>query len=183
MRTEWFVPGDEFLRKAVDSQKVTDYLEQVDYEAPVYVVTGIKTVRGASVTILKSKAQGWRAALGLDTTAVGAPVSIGPEAEHDSSATEYATFENSSHIVFAFQLMEMRCDEEKAISVTPYTTGALLGLDVAKKDTRKTTDTKKHFFEEELKQAFGDRVTETFDEADEEECFCVIPGRAPAAMN
>jgi hypothetical protein len=178
MCTEWFLPSDKLIKKATDSSRVVGFVEQSDYEAAVYMVTGLKTVTGASVTTLKSKGRGLRVALGFDATPAGVPVSIGPEAEHSSQGSEYATFSNSSHVVFAYQLKLIKIDEEKAISTSEFNDGALFGVHDQGSKARHTLQSKDTLSDEELKTAFGEGVTSTFDEADDEECICVVPRSA-----
>lgn len=91
------------------------------------MITGIKTVEGARVTTSRRKGRGFNVSLGFDGTAFGVPVSVGPQAEHGSEVSEEATFENSSHIVFAYQLKEIRFGKDKRMKSRDYTKGALFG--------------------------------------------------------
>lgn len=64
--TEWFLPSAAFAKACVKVPNVADFLEQTEYEKPVYVITGLKTVEGARVTTIKSKGRGLKAKLGFD---------------------------------------------------------------------------------------------------------------------
>jgi len=50
METNWFIPSRAFIKKAAESADVVNFLKQTDYADPVYMITGIKTVEGASIT-------------------------------------------------------------------------------------------------------------------------------------
>ncbi|PON25029.1 hypothetical protein TGAM01_v206110 [Trichoderma gamsii] len=124
MHTEWFLPSDKLVEKAVRSKKAASYYRRTGYESPLYMITGLKIVEGASVTTVKNKGRGFMASLGVD---VG-PVSVGPQTNHNSQNSELQTFSNSTPIVFAFQLMEVRCDANGSVATKEYNNGALFGL-------------------------------------------------------
>ena len=107
MHTEWFLPSAAFAKAYVKVPNVADFLEQTEYEKPVYVITGLKTVDGASVTTVKSKGRGLKAKLGFDGTPPAVPITVSLEAEHQNNGSETDGFQNSSAIVFAFQLSEV----------------------------------------------------------------------------
>ncbi len=77
----------------------------------------------------RRKGRGFFTSFGVDDTAAGIPLSLSPQASHDSEGTVFATFKNSSHIVFAFQLREIRCKEGKIASNMEYLDGTLFGVD------------------------------------------------------
>jgi len=171
METKWFIPSRAFIKKAVEDAEVVDFLKQIDYADPVYMITGIKTVGGASVTTSSKRTRGWKAFLGIDATATGAPISIGPDAADDNETSDKATFENSSRIVFAYQLLQITSEPgtDKKIESKNYATGALFGAGEDKKELKL-----------ELREVEGLNTLEVFDEEEEEECLCVLPeGTAP----
>ena len=88
------------------------------------MITGIKTVTGAAVTVSKSKGQGVSASVGVDGTLVGVPVTIGPEVGYETSKGSQASFKNSSCVVWAYQLMKVRVKKGEVLS-KEFTRGAL----------------------------------------------------------
>jgi hypothetical protein len=182
MHTEWFVPSEELVKKACTVPRVVDYLEQMNFETPVYMVTGVKTVEGASVTTDRSKGRGFFALFGVDGTPAGIPLSLGSEASHDSDGTVFATFKNSSHIVFAFQLREIRCKEGKINSNKEYLDGALFGVDKSSwgpEMTIASVEMTKEVMQQSLGESVVESVVESFDEGGNEDCYTVVPSPLP----
>ncbi|KAK8147936.1 hypothetical protein G3M48_000678 [Beauveria asiatica] len=178
MHTEWFVPSDDLVKKAVQSAKAASHLRRAGYESPLYLITGIKVVEGASVTTLKDKGKDFTAFLGVES----GPVSVGPQASHSSKSTELHIFSNSTPIVFAFQLEEVRCDAEGNITNSPYNKGALLGLDsdagLSAQELGKivTEQVNPELLEKEFGDAFSALVS--IDEGDGLPCTVILPAAA-----
>jgi len=114
----------------------------------------------------------------VDGTPAGMPLSLGPEASHDSEGTVFATFKNSSHIVFAFQLREIRCKEGKITSNKEYLDGALFGVDNSSGELEMTF-TSVGLTKEVMEQSLGESVVESFDEGDNEDCCTVVHSPLP----
>ncbi|PTB40213.1 hypothetical protein M441DRAFT_429098 [Trichoderma asperellum CBS 433.97] len=181
MHTEWFIPSEDLVKKAVQSKRAASHLKRIAYDSPLYMITGLKIVEGASVTTLKNKGKDFTAFLGVDA----GPVSVGPQASHNSQSTELQTFSNSTPIVFAFQLMEVRCDAKGNVSTMAYNTGALFGLDVDSglpaEELEKTVA--KEVTSEVLKKEFGDAfsASASIDEEDGSPCVVIVPVTATTA--
>ncbi|KAH7308639.1 hypothetical protein B0I35DRAFT_442336 [Stachybotrys elegans] len=178
MHTEWFIPSEELVAKAVQSKKAANHLKRTAYESPLYMITGLKVVEGASVTTLKGKGKGFTAFLGVEAS----QVSVGPQASHNSQSDELQTFSNSTPIIFAFQLQEIRCEPDGNITTKAYNSGALFGLDsdtalpagmVEKTVAEQVTS-------EVLRKEFGDAFSATMamDEEDGSTCTVILPETA-----
>ncbi|EXJ77651.1 hypothetical protein A1O3_09880 [Capronia epimyces CBS 606.96] len=163
MHTEWFEPSRKFLDAAVAQSEVAAFLEQMDYEQPVYMVTGVKTVKGAGVTTSKTRGRGWKAFFGVDGTPAGVPVAIGPKGEDGSTTSNEATFQNSSHIGFAYRLKKITCSRDKTVESTNHTAGALFGTDGEVKEITPEVD-----------EISSNDALIVYDEGDEEGCLCVV---------
>jgi len=174
MHTEWFEPTKALLDKAVKSGRVADYLRDTDFQEPVYMVTGVKTVMGVSVATFNSKGRGVVVMLGVDASAAGAPMSMGPKYEDNVERTQAAMFKDSSAIVFAFRLKEIRCVEGK-IKPRDMTgvDGALFGAGKQNVDIS-IGSTKDEFVEADLEgsEVATERVV---DEEDESDCIAIMP--------
>jgi hypothetical protein len=171
MKTEFFLPSKDFATAAAKITAVADFLEQTDYEEPVYIITGIKTVAGASVTTVAKKGRGLHLKAGFDGTSSGVPVTVGPEADHKKAEEERASFKNSSPVVFAYELSEMRLQRGgKDVTLKSHTKGALFGI-----DGKKTVDLETEVVEGPGKLEDGSEVVPAFDEGGEELCNCVLP--------
>ncbi|OCK93839.1 uncharacterized protein K441DRAFT_660582 [Cenococcum geophilum 1.58] len=172
MHTEWFLPSAAFAKACVKVPNVADFLEQTEYKKPVYVITGLKTVEGASVTTAKSKGRGLKAKLGFDGTPPAVPITVSPEAEHQNNESETDGFENSSAIVFAFQLSKVASKEGgQNVSVKEHTKGALYGVREKKKVDLETEVAASVKLE-------GREIVPVVDEDGEEVCNCVLPDMA-----
>jgi hypothetical protein len=74
----------------------------------LYVITGIKIAKGATVNEEVFKNLSVRLATTVDLTALGgAPVKVGPQAEVDSSAPERLEYNIDEDFVFAYRLEEI----------------------------------------------------------------------------
>ncbi|KAI1740734.1 hypothetical protein F4680DRAFT_85102 [Xylaria scruposa] len=76
--TIYFIPTPEYIRESMAKADVKDYVEGSGYE-PVYMVTGLKTARGPSVTITKAKKADATVEVGVDLTSTGLPLKVGPK--------------------------------------------------------------------------------------------------------
>lgn len=172
MQTAWFLPSKSFVNARVKNTNAVDFLEQTNFRKHLYIITGLKTVEGASVTTVNSKGRGVNAKLGFDGTSVAVPVTLGPEVEHNIEESETASFRKSSPVIFAFQLAAVRCKESNEnVTVKDYTKGAMFsagpeneGLDL----------------ETEILDGFGDldegrEIIPVYDEDGEEICNCFLP--------
>ena len=171
MKTEWFLPSKDFVEKCVQTPEVTAFLEQTGYRKPVYMITGLKTIEGASVTTVRSKARKLHGRLGFDGTSAAVPVSVGPEGEYAASESETATFTNSSPIVFAFQLSRIVCKENRDLVQKEYTKGALFGAD----EQRKGSGGDIYEVEQVVERGDGSTSVSVVDEDDGEVCWCNLP--------
>lgn len=174
LATEWFVPSEELKRRAtLGSDRVSGFCKENGYESSVYMITGLKTVEGAGVSTLSSKGKGWKAFLGVES----GPVSVGPQGEHGSGASEAFGFEDSSPIVFAFQLVGIKLSEAGEIASAPYSDGALFGAGGGVEE-RDVSCRSAAITQERLDEEFGEAVFEMeacVDEDDEASCLVVAP--------
>lgn len=175
MQTAWFLPSKAFVDACVKNTNVVEFLEQTNFRKHLYIITGLKTVEGASVTTVKIKGRGVNAKLGFDGTLAAVPVTVGPEVERNIEEYETASFKKSSPVIFAFQLTAVRCKEgnENAI-VKDYTKGAMF----ASAQENLELD-----FETEVLYGFGDlgegrETIPVYDEDGEETCNCLLPDQA-----
>ena len=90
------------MTACVKNTNVVDFLEQTNFRKPLYIITGLKMVEGASVTTVNNKGRRIYAQLGFDGTPAAVPVTVGPEVERNIEESEIASFKNSSLVIFAF---------------------------------------------------------------------------------
>lgn len=172
MQTSWFLPSRAFVGGCVKNTNVVDFLEQTNFRKPLYIITGLKMVEGASVTTVNNKGRGVYAKLGFDGTPAAVPVTVGPEVERNIEESETASFKRSSPVIFAFQLTAVRCKEgNENVMVRDYTKGALFAVGDENEELH---------LETEILEGFGDldegrEIIPVFDEDGEENCNCFLP--------
>lgn len=175
MQTAWFLPSKAFVDACVKNTNVVDFLEQTNFRKPLYIITGLKTVRGASVTTVNTKGRGFNSKLAFDGTPAAVPVTVGPEVERNIEESETASFEKSSPVIFAFQLAAVRCKEaNENVRVKDYTKGALF----ASGQENEELDLQAEVLDG-LGDLYEDRETiPVYDEDGEEYCHCFLPDKA-----
>ena len=99
--TMFFKPSTAYLRKAVQAEGVQRFLAASRSRKPLYVVTGVKIVKGAKSSSTRSQ-KGMK-----NLTVTGVPISVGPGIEVASRWSESKSFQSVSEFVFAFQLSKL----------------------------------------------------------------------------
>lgn len=136
------VPSEDYIQKCVESEPVLRYIEKSRYPAPIYVITGVKVVSGA--TVKSGKYRGISGGLGFKFNGTAhksdlVPIGGGAETEVNRERRDLMSWEGSSDFVFAFRAVKVMVKKHtnKAIA-TDYTKGAMMGTDqVIKKDSAK----------------------------------------------
>ncbi|KAI6089779.1 hypothetical protein F4821DRAFT_52744 [Hypoxylon rubiginosum] len=108
LETKYFLPEDEYLALAIKDTGVQAYLQVHNWRVPVYLITGIKIARGASVSTESSTDRSAKAEVKMDATSADVPVEVGPEASWESKKKSGTSYGGSTDYIFAYQLMEMR---------------------------------------------------------------------------
>lgn len=102
LESDSFAPGDALKWEAVEAERVAQFLRTSDHGASVFMVTGVKTVRGAGVTTRSGKGSRWRVALS---------VGLGDDDIDDDD-------DDDGPVVFAFELDELKVSFEGDMTVT-----------------------------------------------------------------
>jgi hypothetical protein len=81
LETQYFLPDeiDGYMDESIFDDYVQAYFEVA--KKPVYMITGLKIARGSVVESTVKKEVGGDGKVGVDLTAVGAPVTLGPKGE------------------------------------------------------------------------------------------------------
>jgi hypothetical protein len=93
LETTSFYTDQAYLNEALRQPSIKAYLEASDYR-PIYIVTGVKAVRGANNTVKATIARKREVNLniGVSAAAFGAPITIGPEAKGSASKKQVVSF-------------------------------------------------------------------------------------------
>ncbi|RKK99348.1 hypothetical protein BFJ68_g13224 [Fusarium oxysporum] len=173
LETTEFIPTSEYLQNCVESRDVREWLERSGSSKPLYIITGLKSVTGASATTLKSRTVGGNLSVEVDGTILsGGTVPIGGDPGIEGKAgTSQGTKWEGGNFVFAFRVSKVRVKKTGKIkSEDQYTKGANLDLQDVK---RKQTGLKITAVEEPSAHDEGFEE-ETLMEGDEE-VLCAIP--------
>jgi len=143
------------------------------------MVTGLKIVRGGKIKSNKARGHGGALSVGVDVTALAAPVEIGPEIEVQTQKGDDVEWGSSDDFVFAYRLGRLKVKKKSAqVKEEEYTKGSLFGLNLdqhgnvgAEKEDEFEVDA----FEgdEAVAGEFEDELIGAVD--DDEDCFCVMP--------
>ncbi|KAJ4179987.1 hypothetical protein NW755_012027 [Fusarium falciforme] len=128
LETKYFLPDDAYFAQVLDDAGVQAYLHVHNWRKPVYLITGIKIAKGASVSTESSSGRSAQAELKVDATSVSAPVDVGPEASWDSEKKRGISYGGSTDYIFAYQLTKMTPKKGgKEPKVQGYVKGAVYG--------------------------------------------------------
>lgn len=97
----------------VKMDPVKKYLERFDFEEPVYIVVGIKTVSGSTIKELVRKNVSTDMELSIDATSAGAPAAVGPGLNLLSQVENTLKFDRSTDFVFAFRIRKIIVNKMK----------------------------------------------------------------------
>ncbi|KAF4468175.1 hypothetical protein FALBO_4941 [Fusarium albosuccineum] len=140
LQTLSFEPSDDYMRQSMSTPKVQQYLARHHLRKRIFIITGVKIAFGAKVKDEESSLGNANISLGLDGTAVGVAVGVGPHAEGTRGYSQSMSFERAEPFVFAYRLREIRYRRGVA-SDKPYRDGALYGAGGTKdKDATATGD-------------------------------------------
>ncbi|KAL5591555.1 hypothetical protein FOVSG1_010444 [Fusarium oxysporum f. sp. vasinfectum] len=173
LETTEFIPTSEYLQNCVESRDVREWLERSGSSTPLYIITGLKSVTGASANTLKSHTVGGNLSVEVDGTIWSGgtvPIGGGPGIEGKTGTSQGIKWEGGN-FDFAFRVSKVRVKKTgKVKSEDQYTKGASLDLQGVK---RKQTGLKITAVEEPSAQDEGFEE-KTLMEGDEE-VLCAIP--------
>lgn len=129
VETSFFVPSDEYYMKSLSLPGVQRYLKNRRYRSPVYIITGMKVVRGAKVEMMESKGKEFGKKIGFDGTSVGVPITVGLEVKATSKSTKLNSFDGSSDFVFAIKVRKLTLKRDGTIKDKQVTKGAMFGIE------------------------------------------------------
>jgi len=133
LETLQFFPREDYLRTCVEATAVRRFLEKTRYRKPLYLITGLKIVRGARAHTLAARSVG--ASLGVEVDGTvwsggAVPVGGGPEVSAAVSRTRGTAWEGSSDFVLAYRARRVKVGKKGVVRKDEdYTTGAMLGHD------------------------------------------------------
>ncbi|KAF2196219.1 hypothetical protein GQ43DRAFT_485133 [Delitschia confertaspora ATCC 74209] len=135
LETEFIQPDATYVESSVlGVEAVKRFLEEkkrFGMPKPVYMVTGIKIARGASLGRMKKRVFGAEGEVMVDGTMIkGVPFSAGPKGSMERATKEEESFEDCSDFIFAYRLQKIFVQwRSKKVESEQVTGGQLVGLD------------------------------------------------------
>ncbi|MCJ1249360.1 hypothetical protein MMC30_006583 [Trapelia coarctata] len=133
--TYTFYPTNEYVKQSVMAPEVQAHLAGKKFHQNVYMITAISVAVGATVTNTTLRNRGVHTYLGLDGTAAGVPISVGPDVEVGKGRKDGVSFDGGSDFVFAFRLREIYYTTKRGPVSGEFTKGALYGLERGAEET------------------------------------------------
>ena len=134
MTTLAFEPTPEYVHEAIRVPSVQTYLQEHKQRfapcASLFLVTGMKIVKGAKIKYSTSATSGIAGNLGIASSALG--MSVGPKGHWTSMTEDENKFRRDSEFVFAFRVKRLRF--KKKIEAEDYNKGAFLSTNQGKGD-------------------------------------------------
>ncbi|KAI0446280.1 hypothetical protein F4803DRAFT_504092 [Xylaria telfairii] len=128
LETKYFLPDDDYLALALKDTGVQAYLQVHNWRKPVFVITGIKIARGASVSTESSTGRLAQAEVKMNVASGAVPLEAGPEAGWESKKKKGTSYGGATDYIFAYQLMKMKPKKRgKDSSNEGYVKGAVFG--------------------------------------------------------
>ncbi|KAL7807164.1 hypothetical protein V8C44DRAFT_337862 [Trichoderma aethiopicum] len=123
-----FEPTQEYVQKAIQAPAVQAWLREPRQRfAPVcslYLVTGMKLVKGARIKFSTSHSEAYSANIGIDMPAVG--MSVGPKGSWNSLSDSETEANRADEFVFAFRVKRLRFGRK--LKLEDYGKGAFMAI-------------------------------------------------------
>lgn len=131
LETQFIEPDAAYARAAVEVPAVKKFLEEHKYTGKsIYMITGVKIARGASVKKNETQGIGGELSATFDgTAAAGIPVQAGPKFSLDRKTEVVETFNGSSDFVFAYSLRKISVRWSGQVRTKQIAGGDLHGYD------------------------------------------------------
>jgi hypothetical protein len=123
MVTLEFTPSKAYLEQAIQDSGVQIALAR---KKKVYMITGLKLAYGATKALQRMNKRGIHAQIGIDTSVLGAPVTVGPKGHVTSAITETLS-SGRSDFVFGFRV-RLLANEKGQVATKKHDRGAKYGL-------------------------------------------------------
>lgn len=112
--TERFVPTPTYLAEALADDFVRAYCQK-RWHPSVYLVTGLKIAKKATITTGVSRSHGGNIKAKLDASSFGVPVAAGPSFEASNAGTRDTARYIEGPFILAYQLKRLRLSRKGAV--------------------------------------------------------------------
>ncbi|PHH92964.1 hypothetical protein CDD83_3122 [Cordyceps sp. RAO-2017] len=135
-----FTPRLSYIAHAMQSENVSAQLKRskFNFRKRLYMVTGVRIARGASLSADKSRAIGANAKSGVNMDPSGSQASLGVDGSFSVASDSSRSFQSASDFVYAYRLVEIYYG--KNVFMKPHTRGETYGLARAGEDDETVSD-------------------------------------------
>lgn len=144
LRTIWFIPSADYVRQSLADMYTQLYIQDNRSwlgHTNLYMVTGIKIAFGASALSTIATSYGFNGAVGVDLSALGAPVTVGPSAGRWNGLSVDTSSSFSEPVVFAFRLRRLKIRALDDVEQSDYNKNAMLGQEGSTAEATVAIDT------------------------------------------
>ncbi|KAF2966710.1 hypothetical protein GQX73_g6892 [Xylaria multiplex] len=125
-----FEPSLEYVGEAVKTPAVQAWLKEprqrFSPDVSLYLVTGIKLAKGARIRFSKGYKTTVSGHIGVDLSALGAPLTVGPKGHWTSAKADETELSRESEFVFAFCVKRLRFGRK--LKVEKYNKGSFMSV-------------------------------------------------------
>lgn len=132
--TEEFDPSPEFIKECVKDPGIQEFLDKnkkkiikSHFPVRIYMITGIKIAKEASLVSEMMKNRNVHLHLGVDGTPAGVPVSGGPDVDVNVGKSGKESFQKADTFVLGFRLHQIKISPKGDIKTKQHLDGAALG--------------------------------------------------------
>jgi len=101
---------NEYIHKRMKDEKVQKWIKGNPKKKKVFIISGLKIAYNPRARHMVSHDVSGKLRVGVDLTALAAPVTVGPEVEGSYGEGTTKGYEGGTDIVYAFQMMEIWYD-------------------------------------------------------------------------
>lgn len=128
METRYFQPDEAYIAKSLQDPVVKAYTEKFWHKS-VYMVTGVKIAKGATMKTSRGTRSGAELKLGFDGTPVGLPAGGGPKVKGETNKKFTVQFGGSDDFVLGYQLIRIKLKKDRSFVEEDFNKWALLNDD------------------------------------------------------
>jgi hypothetical protein len=129
LETDYFRADKKYIWESLQNEEVKAYFEDNWFKNPLYMITGLKIAKGFSVETKDTKSNGIDTIAGVDLTAEGVPLQVGPKVKLVVSKKENVSFKEGADCVFAYQAIRIRPKRNDKFREEDFNRGALMNSD------------------------------------------------------
>ena len=130
LETSYLQPDEAYIAKSLQDPVVKAYTDKFWHKS-IYMVTGVKVAKGATVKTLNGTGFGAELKVGLNATPVGVPAGGGPEVEWETKKKITVKFGASEDFILGYHLIRIKPKKDGSFVEEDYNKWALLHDDDA----------------------------------------------------